>query len=415
MKTIKNFFVLFTNRFALVVAVQIVAAGFAVTSFAAAQPAAEKEWTFLLFLNGHNNLSSYGDMNIKDMEKSGSTDQVNLVVDWGTARDNINRRLLVQKSTNPSKVTSPTLMETKDVDMGDYKNLVDFVRWGVENFPAKHYFVAVWNHGSGWNFREMRIKSGGMPITINDISYDDNSGNRITTEELGIAMGQIKQIIGRNIDIYGSDACLMQMIEVANEMKDSVDYFVGSQDLEPGEGWPYETFMKAWTQKPTTTPAELSISLSKEYLKAYSRGGVYGENDVTFSALDMSKLNDLNASITQLVTHLKSLDAASIKKIKMAAANSQEFYTADFKDLGDFLKRVEALPIRTDKELFAQIKGNLSNLVLTSDNSKSSFANATGLSVWIPGYKSSDMQRYSGLAFDKVTQWSTLLTTFNGL
>ena len=403
MKTIKNILVLFV--------IELFVAGVAMTAGAA--PAAQKEWTFLLFLNGHNNLSSYGDMNIKDMEKSGSTDQVNMVVEWGQTSDNINRRMLIQKSTNPSKVTSPSLMDIKDVDMGDYKALVDFVRWGAENFPAKHYFVAVWNHGSGWNFQDMKVKSG-MPIMINDISYDDNSGNHITTEELGVAMSQIKGIIGHNVDIYGSDACLMQMIEVANEMKESVDYFVGSQETEPGEGWPYETFMKAWTQKPMSTPAEVSISLSKEYLKAYSSGGVYGVQDITFGALDLSKLNQLNTSVAALVTHLKSFDAASIKKIKMAAASSQEFYTSDFKDLGDFLKRVEALPIRTDKELLAQVKVSLSSLVLTSDNSKS-FVAATGLSIWIPGYKSSDMQRYSGLVFDKITGWSSLLTVFNGL
>lgn len=407
MKTIKNVLVLLV--------IQLLVAG--VTTTAGATPAAQKEWTFLLFLNGHNNLSSYGDMNIKDMEKSGSSDKLNMVVEWGQTSDNINRRMLIQKSTHPSQVTSPSLMEIKDVDMGDYKNLVDFVRWGAENFPAKHYFVAVWNHGSGWNFvgahRKLKIKSG-VPIQINDISYDDNSGNHITTEELGVAMDQIKQIIGHNVDIYGSDACLMQMIEVANEMKESVDYFVGSQETEPGEGWPYETFMKAWTQKPMSTPAEVSVSLSKEYLKAYSHGGVYGEQDITFGALDLSKLNALNSSVAALVAHLKSFDAASIKKIKVAAANSQEFYTSDFKDLGDFLKRIEALPIRTDKELLAQVKANLSDLVLTTDNSKS-FAAATGLSIWIPAYKSSDMQRYSGLAFDKITGWSSLLTAFNGL
>jgi hypothetical protein len=400
------------RKILVLLVVQVIASGYSLTSQAA--PAAEKEWTFLLFLNGHNNLSSFGDMNIKDMEKSGSNDHVNLVVEWGQTRDNINRRMLIQKSTDPSKVTSPSLMNIKDVDMGDYKNLVEFVRWGAENFPAKHYFVAVWNHGSGWNFQDLKIKSANNQVMINDISYDDNSGNHITTEELGLAMNQIKQIIGRNVDIYGSDACLMQMIEVANEMKDSINYFVGSQDLEPGEGWPYETFMKAWTQKPMSSPAEVSVLLSKEYLKSYSRGGVYGVEDVTFSALDISKLNDLNSSVARLVTHLKSLDAASIKKIKMAAANSQEFYTSDFKDLGDFLKRVEALPIRTDKDLFAQVKGNLASLILTTDNSSPQFAAATGLSIWIPAYKSSDMQRYSGLAFDRITQWSSLLATFNG-
>jgi hypothetical protein len=377
-------------------------------SFSAhAAPAAEKEWTFLLFLNGHNNLSSFGDMNLKDMEKSGSNDQVNLVVEWGKSNDDYTHRLLVQKSTNPSKVTSPIIMSQKDVDMGDYKNLVEFVRWGAANFPAKHYFVAIWNHGSGWHFQDM-LKVNGQ-VQINDISYDDNTDNRITTEQLGQAMREIKTILGRNVDVYGSDACLMQMIEVATEMKDTVDYFVGSQHTEPGEGWPYETFVKKWTAQPTVSPAGLSVLLSKEYLKAYSSGGVYSRNDVTFSAFDMLKLAALNESTAQLVNHMKTFDKATLTKVKTAMNASQDFYYSDYKDYGDFLKRFEALPIAKDAKLIQQVKSDLKQAILTTDNSTSSFANATGLSIWMPSYASGYMERYSALEFNKTTAWADVL------
>lgn len=373
---------------------------------AQALPLAEKEWTFLLFLNGHNNLSSFGDMNIKDMEKSGSTDQVNLVVEWGSASTKDNRRLLVEKSKDPSKVTSPTLMTKKNVDMGDYKQLVDFVKWGAENFPAKHYFVAVWNHGSGWHFQDMN-KLGSSDFQTTDISYDDNTGNRITTEQLGLAMKEIKNILGRNVDIYGSDACLMQMIEVANEMKDSVDYFVGSQELEPGEGWPYAPFMKKWTATPTLTPSEVSVLLSKEYLASYN-GGVYGRKSVTFSALDMSKLDQLNSSVAQLVNHLKGFDAASLKKIKSASNSTLDFYYSDYKDLGDFLKKLSSTATVKDSKLIDQVQNSLKSSILSTDNS-STYAAATGLSIWIPSSVTSDMTRYKQLEFNKQTAWADFL------
>lgn len=374
-------------------------------------PLPEKEWTFLLFLNGHNNLSSFGTMNLKDMEKSGSTDKVNFVVEWGKSDDRKTHRLLVEKSIDPSKVTSPMLMSRENVDMGDYHNLVDFVKWGIQNFPAKHYFVAVWNHGSGWHFQEMMRSGGGFHI--NDISFDDNTGNHITTEQLGVAMAEIKGYLGRKIDIYGSDACLMQMIEVATEMKDSVEYFVGSQEVEPGEGWPYAPMMQGWTSNPMISAKDLSILLSKEYLKAYS-GGVYGRRDVTFSALDMSQLDSLNNSTAALASHLKSLDAASLKKIKTAANASQDFYYSDYKDLGDFLKRVEALQINSDKQLISQVKSDLSKAIITTDNS-ASFSAATGLSIWMPSYNSTYMERYKGLQFDKTANWSSLITSLTSV
>lgn len=370
----------------------------------AAPRADEKEWTFLLFLNGHNNLSSYGDMNLKDMEKVGSSDKVNIVVQWGSAEDPQTKRLLVQKSTDPSKVTSPIIESQANVDMGDYHQLVDFVKWGVDRYPAKHYFVAVWNHGSGWHMQEM--KKGN--VSINDISFDDNSGNHITTEQLGVAMAEIKQYIGRNIDIYGSDACLMQMVEVAAEMKDSVNYFVGSEETEPGEGWPYAPFMQRWIANPEQTPAEVSVALSQEYLKAYSPGGVYGTQSITFSALDMSKLDAVIASSAKLAAHLSSMDVATLKKIKSNISKVQAYYTSDYKDYGDFLKVVKALPIQKDTALLDEVSANIKSMVLSVDSS-ASFAKSTGLSIWIPNYSSSYMARYKGLAFDKAANWSGFL------
>ncbi len=377
---------------------------------AKALPLAEKEWTFLLFLNGHNNLSSFGYMNLKDMEKTGSTDQLNLVVEWGKADDALTHRLLVQKSTDPAKVTSPSLMTMKDRDMGDYKNLVDFVKWGVDNFPAKHYFVAVWNHGAGWHFEEFKKQNISKfgEVHMNDISFDDNSGNKITTEQLGVAMAEIKQYIGRNVDIYGSDACLMQMVEVAAEMKTSVDYFVGSEEVEPGEGWPYAPFIQKWSAAPQSTASEVSVLLSKEYLKAYTAGGVYATRSVTFSALDMSKLDAVIQSSKELAEHLKSLGADSLKKIKTALRSVQGYYYSDYKDYGHFVKTVEALPFNKDANLIARVKSDINSLVLSTDSS-TSYSKSTGMSIWLPAYASSEMARYKGLQFDKTTGWSQLI------
>lgn len=370
------------------------------------QTANQKEWTFLLFLNGHNNLSSFGDMNLKDMEKTGSNDKLNIVVEWGKSDDQMTHRLLVQKSTNPAQVTSPIVESLPNVDMGNYHNFVDFVKWGVDHYPAKHYFVAVWNHGSGWHLQDM---SSGGNMSINDISYDDNSGNHITTEQLGQAMAEIKQYIGRPVDIYGSDACLMEMIEVATQMKGSVNYFVGSEETEPGEGWPYAPFMQKWTANPFATPAEVATLLSHEYLAAYSPGGVYSQQSITFSALDMSKLDAVIRSSAQLAAHLKSLDAASIKKIKSGLYNVQSYYYSDYKDYGDFIKAVGSMGLKTDSRILNQAAQDLRSLVLSVDSSPS-YTKSTGLSIWIPDYSSDQMARYKGLAYDKASGWSSFLT-----
>jgi hypothetical protein len=86
------------------------------------------------------------------------------------------------------------------------------------------------------------------------ISYDDETNHHITTPQMG---AMLKGING--VDVYGSDACLMQMPEVDYELKDSVDYIVGSEETEPGDGYTYNTFLGPLAARPAMTPAELCI------------------------------------------------------------------------------------------------------------------------------------------------------------
>lgn len=357
----------------------------------------EKEWTFLVFINGHNNLSSFADMNIIDMEKVGSTKDLNVVVEWGSESTTKTKRLYIKKSSDSSKVTSPSVMEMEKHDMGDYKNLISFVNWGIKNYPAKHYFVAVWNHGSGWH-RDMNL------LKPFDISFDDTSGNKITSEQLGTVMSEIKKTLGRNLDIYGSDACLMQMVEVAGEMKGDVNYFVGSQETEPGEGWPYLPFLKKWSEAPKMTPAEVSVLLSKEYLASYS-GGVYGKRSVTFSAWDMSQLDGVYAAVSNLGQSLLNFNNEQLKELKEVASSTQSFTYSDYADLGDFTKRLKTATFVKSVTGIAEMESAISKLVLTTDNSKS-FKDATGISIWMPNYLGQNQSRYDNLKFSKATKWN---------
>src|SRR4029079_1837579 len=144
---------------------------FPVINTAQAQDAApQKQWTFLIYLNGNNSLDEFGPMNLNQAETVGSTDQINIVVQWASESAGTVKRLLVKKDNDPKKVTSPIIQDMGKVDMGDYNSLVDFVKWGAANFPAQHYFIDVWDHGSGWHSK-MRSE-----IT-RDISIDETTGN----------------------------------------------------------------------------------------------------------------------------------------------------------------------------------------------------------------------------------------------
>ncbi|HUP56181.1 MAG TPA: clostripain-related cysteine peptidase, partial [Bdellovibrionota bacterium] len=247
-------------------------------SFAQASEPAQKEWTMLVFLNGNNNLDQFGSLNLNQAETVGSTADINVVVQWASLKNKDVRRLLVTKDNDRRKVTSPVIENMGKVDMGDYRNLVEFIKWGVKNFPAKRYFLDIWNHGSGWHDK-LRRRGG---FGFDDISSDDLSGNSISTEQLGMALRQASAEIGQKIDLYGNDACLMAMAEVAAEVAGGVKVFLGSQDLEPGEGWHYGDFLTLWAAKPAASAHEVSQMLVSSYVASYS-GGSNGRQNVTLS------------------------------------------------------------------------------------------------------------------------------------
>ncbi len=365
----------------------------------------------MVYLNGDNNLDSFGMQNIKSMEQVGSNDQVNIVVQWASIRAGKTVRMLIQKSKDSTKVTSPVVQDLGVVDMGDYHSLQDFIHWTVKNYPANHYFVDVWNHGSGWH----SVKNGVVKRShlFGDISWDDNSGHSIKTEELGQVINEAAQFIGHKVDIYGSDACLMAMIEVANEMANSVNYFVGSQEVEPGAGWPYADFLSRWQATPNATAEQVSKILVHAYVKSY-QGGSNGNGQVTFSAFDMSKLDKLNQAIAKLGADIRQLNPADRKKIADAAESAQSFEVSDYADMLDFVGKI-AISKKKDGITadLAQVKATAKEFILANEDTKS-YAKATGLSIWLPTNRwtyDNMSTRYHGLRFDQATQWGDTLAT----
>lgn len=376
---------------------------------AAAPP---KTWTFLIFLNGDNNLDSYGTDNIKSMEQVGSNDQVNIVVQWASASAGKAVRLLIQKSNDSNNVTSPVIQDLGAVDMGDYRNLEDFIQWGVQNYPAEHYFVDVWNHGSGWHASKFG-KDKHSSHLFGDISYDESTGHSIKTEELGQAMAFAAKVMGHKVDLYGSDACLMAMAEVANEMSSSVDIFAGSQETEPGAGWPYADLLSRWEATPNASAADVAKILTDVYVKSY-QGGSNGHSQVTFSAFDLANLPAFNHAMTDFSANVRNLNPTEKAKVISIAAKVQNFAYADYADLLDFTKKLSAAKLSgIQVDTVSRLEAAARQLIIANSVTPR-YARATGLSIWLPTDHwafDRNTARYQKMQFNQETQWGDALIT----
>ncbi|HNV70280.1 MAG TPA: clostripain-related cysteine peptidase, partial [Candidatus Ozemobacteraceae bacterium] len=279
---------------------------------ASAAEKAPKAWTYMIFMNADNDLDPFADEDFTELMRVGSSDWLNIVTI--TDREKGPAALhYVEKGNNV------TVRELGEIDMGDWKTLVNFVKEVSTSYPARHYAVSLWNHGSGWKHTQKVFKG---------ISYDDQSGNYITTAQLGQATREIKAILGKKLDLLTMDACLMQMMEIAWEVHKNVDYVVASEELEPGNGYPYDSHMAGL--KPYTTPREFVCHMVSSFKTAYN-GGVYGTEDTTQSAIDCSRLPALKDAIDGWAK--AAMSGSYAQAYKQALLDVQKFDTKTNIDL----------------------------------------------------------------------------------
>ena len=293
----------------------------------------KKKWTFMVFLNGANNLEPFaiGDMN--EMEKIGSTDDVNVIVEiarmertdgdshaekpdpsylynayqerekpqyyFGVGNTPGVERYYVLKDDDDMLVQSVIKERVEGVDHGSSDALASFGKWATENYPAENYALVVWNHGSGWT----------------GISYDDNSHHGMDLPEVREALeainAQLEEKQGKKrLDIVDFDACLMATYEVAYELHEAVDILVASQELEPGEGLPYDDVLKWLTMYPESSPTSFSKALVDGYVRSYGPGGsqTFGGRSSyseTLSAIRMANVPKMLEVLDEFATLLE--------------------------------------------------------------------------------------------------------------
>ncbi len=361
---------------------------------------AKAQWTFMVFLNGDNDLDPFGEKDLIEMKKVGSTSDVNIIVLQDRFKKPA-RKLIVNKGE------VKVIEEIGEIDMGDYKELVKFVKWAHEKYPAQKYLVDLWNHGSGWK-KSQREK------IFKGISYDEQSGNHITTPQLGIAMKQIKSIIGRNVDVLGMDACLMQMMEVGYEVRDSVNYIAASEETEPGNGWPYHLVLAPLVKNPDMSGADLAILTVQAYKKGYANN--HDEN-TTQSAVDCSKFDAVCARLETFANAMTAkLGDAKIKAGLKKAANEVQIYAYDDNcDLGHFCQLVNT-HVKDDAinkaatELLAVLLSAPSKLVLANSiTGPGGVKDSTGLAIYLP--KQSIAPNYKSIMLGK-TSWASFINAF---
>jgi len=416
----------------------------------------KKNWTVMVYLAGDNNLDDAGGIDLGEMKQVGCTDKINIVAQFDRAGSKEETtRYCLQKGTPLAK---DALLKLGETNMGDPKVLEDFVTWGATNYPAEHYLLVLWNHGAGWddaNLYEGDVFSGVAPpvsrkkhtvtrgtvatgaralpfaqtragisrtrralfsttvsaaVKDRGIAFDDQAQDFLDNIELKRVMKRIKEGLKRKIDILGMDACLMSMVEVAYQIRDVAEYTVGSEETEPGDGWPYDRILKALSAKPDMTPEDLSKTIVNQYLASYGAG-----DNVTQSAMRLPGLKPLAGAVDGLGRALKSALADSGKRSAILTARAQvQEYSRPYDDYCDLLDLCALMEKNLADEMIRTacdgVTKAAADVIVAAGYKGSAVDNSKGISIYFPKRKLSPL--YKKLDFCKVSTWDGFLKAY---
>ena len=249
------------------------------------------DWTFMVYLDGDNNLEEDGIDDFLEMAQFGSTADLDIIVqfdripgydssyeDWTTTK-----RFRVTKDMTP--IAANQIEDIGEANMGDPQTLIDFVTWARQSFPSDKYALVFWNHGDGWRRERIRPE-------IKSVCTDETDSDQLYMKEVQNALSSI----GGRFDLIGFDACLMGMLEVAYEIRDYGDVMVGAEETEPAEGWPYQYIIEGLQANPSWSAESLAVAIVDAY---YFHAG-----EEVLSALHLNAVGDLSGAVSDLARAL---------------------------------------------------------------------------------------------------------------
>ena len=383
-----------------VVAVTVAQGQLVTVADALLEPSSRK-WTFLVFLNADNTLEPWGIEDVNEMEMVGSSAEVDIIVQMDTLNGPC-RRMRIVRDSEPTTITSPVLQEMGEVDMGNWRVLRDFVQWGVTNYPAEHYAIVLWDHGAGWRSATTETRN---PLT-RGVSFDDTSGNHISITDLPQALD-----VQPRLDIVCFDASLMQMVEVAYELRHFGRIMVGSEESPPGPGYPYQTFLASLVAAPTMLPEQFADRIVTQTLQFYASIGFPG--GLTQSAVSLAEMDSLASALDGFARALATAMPTFSTQIASARDQAQRYAYPDNKDLYDFALLIHAAVPRDNVTAATQaVMQSVEDAVLAEAHNAAR-ANSHGLGVFVPtrtNYSSLYAPTYQQLELSANTFWDDWLS-----
>lgn len=334
-------------------------AGIAGCGGGSSAPLPPKTWTFLIYMDGDNNLSSSALSDILQMEKTGSGQYVNIIVELSLPNYATKRYKIVKGGWEQ-------LADLGQMYLAASQPLTDFLQWGAAAYPADNMVVILWDHGFGWDKPAPPLKAAPRSM------FTDQSNGSISLPNY-----QVRQAVENahiRIDLLGLDESEMGTIEALYEFRNLAPIAITCQETGFQDGWDYAALFADLAGNPGMSTDDLARAVVNAYRKQLEDGyyPAFPAADKIFNiaAIHTAHLDSLATEVDALAASLAAgiadpaRKSATLSSIAAARAGVQQVLDTtsphvyvDLSDLAEKLDGASKIPGIVAQAVFAEYHG----------------------------------------------------------
>ncbi len=251
-------------------------------------------------------------------------------------------------------ITEKILTWTDDVYSTDPATLFRVLTVISQNYPSESYGLVLWSHGNGWlpssnTVNTMQSNSFGLRafgIDVGpggDMDTDRDASGRVGVQMDIRDMAQAIAKSGVHLDYIFFDACLMQGIEVAYELKDVTDYVVGSANSTSAYGGYYKNLIPKALFAYPANDANVALIANQYYYDAVDNTSLqkyYGNTGNVNSVIKTAGLRELAQATAPLIAKTFAGKATPSLDGITSYLSSQIANAPDYFDMGSAMKNL---------------------------------------------------------------------------
>ncbi len=270
----------------------------------------------IVYLIGENSLSSNTQDDLNEIRSA-----YNLIPDDGAVVvyfDNSRTDVKPQISLFDNKMG-----ETVEFEYGvdpistDSATMLDILKYIISENEADEYALIIGSHGSGWVPQTSSTRRSTIGID-NGRNTTANTGEQM---EIHTLRGVLQET-GVHWKYIMFDACFMQCIEVAYELRSLTDWCIASPAEIPGPGMAYNKLMPYFFEKDS-----YAKDIAEQYYEAYSN--TYG---MLISSIRSDQLDLLATATARCITGLADYPTTDLQKY--CVYDSSTGWKPEYYDLG---------------------------------------------------------------------------------